>query len=103
MIVVSNRIYVKPEYAERLEESFGSNASGIKGMKGFVSFYFMRPTNPNAPYAAMTFWETRDDYNAWLGSDHFKQSHANHAAFKDAFSKPPEMEIHEVATEVAAS
>ena len=71
-------------------------------MNGFVSFYLLRPDDSKSPYIAMSMWKTKQDYQEWLKSDHFRQSHSGQAAFKDAFSAPPVMETHEVAIETVA-
>ena len=43
MIVVINRIPVKPEFVQRIEEGFAKNAPGLTELKGFQGFRLLRP------------------------------------------------------------
>ena len=111
MIVVINRIPVKPDFAQRIEQGFAKNAPGLKGMKGFQGFRLLRPSLPGPstrqdkreqPYIVYVAWDTEDDYQAYVKSDQFKESHSNMADLADAFSGPPSLEMYEVAQEVNA-
>ncbi|MCI0770666.1 MAG: antibiotic biosynthesis monooxygenase [Chloroflexi bacterium] len=111
MIVVINRIPVKPDFAQRIEQGFAKNAPGLKGMTGFQGFRLLRPapSNPSSPpdkveqpYIVYVAWDTEDDYQAYVKSDQFKESHSNMADLADAFSGPPSLEMYEVAQEVDA-
>ncbi|HAA77973.1 TPA: antibiotic biosynthesis monooxygenase [Candidatus Latescibacteria bacterium] len=97
MIAVANRIYVKPEYGEGFEERFRNRAHLVDGMPGFISNQVLRPVKKDDPYVVLTFWETKDDFTAWVNSDEFKKGHAKSGTLgKDAFFAENKLEIHEV-------
>jgi len=97
MIVVCNRIPVNPDYTEAFEARFLQRAGLVDGMPGFISFQILRPTQPDMPYVVMTFWESKEHFEAWTNSDEFKQGHAQSSTLpKEAFLAHPMIEVHEV-------
>lgn len=100
MIVVMNRILVNPEHALAFEERFSDRAALVDGMDGFVSFRLLRPSTPEDPYVVMTFWETKEHFNAWTQSAEFKEGHARAGRLpSDAFRGHPKVEVMEVIME----
>ena len=99
MIVVMNRIPVKPEFAQRIEEGFAKNAPRLPELQGFQGFRLLRPAKEGQPYIVFVAWETEDDYRAYMNSDLFKESHSNMADLANAFSGPPSLVWYEVAQE----
>ena len=97
MIVVMNRIHVRPEFAQRIEHGFAKNAPGLR---------LLRPAAPDSkneqPYIVYVAWDTDDDYQAYLNSDKFRESHSNMADLAGSFSGPPSLEMYEVAQQVDA-
>ena len=102
MIVVMNRIPVRPEFAQRIEDGFARNAPRLPELKGFQGFRLLRPTKAQDPYVVFVAWDTEDDYQAYMSSDMFKESHSNMADLANAFTGPPSLEMYEVAQEVGA-
>lgn len=97
MITVANRIYVGPDYAEAFEERFRTRAGLVDNMPGFISNQVLRPVNEGDPYIVLTFWESREHFNAWTQSDAFVQGHARSGTLpKEAFTGPNRLELHEV-------
>lgn len=97
MLTVMNRIPVHPEYAEQFEQRFRERARLVDGMPGFIRNEVLRPTQPGKPYIVLTYWESREAFEAWTTSDAFRQGHARSGQLpKEAFSGPSELEIHEV-------
>lgn len=97
MIIVCNRIPVKPEYATQLEERFADRAGLVNQMPGFISFQLLRPRNPEDPYVVMTFWETEEAFRAWTQSAEFKEGHSRSGQLPpEAFAGKSKAEIHEV-------
>ncbi len=104
MITAMNRIYVAPEYAEQLEERFQTRAGLVDGMPGFVWNKVLRPVNPGDPYIVMTLWESRDAFDTWVKSDEFVKGHARSGTLpEEAFTKPSQLELHEVFTDSSQS
>lgn len=99
MITVANRIYVKPEYHDQFAERFRERAGLVDGMPGFVANHVLRPTKEGEPFVVLTFWESRETFEAWTQSDAFRQGHARSGSLpREAFSGPNVLEMHEVVT-----
>ncbi|BDP41955.1 antibiotic biosynthesis monooxygenase [Deinococcus aetherius] len=97
MITVANRIYVNPAYHDQFEARFRERAGLVDGMPGFVANHVLRPTGEGEPFVVLTFWESREAFEAWTNSDAFRQGHARSGTLpKDAFTGPNVLEIHEV-------
>jgi heme oxygenase (mycobilin-producing) len=97
MITVANRIFVKPEFAADFEERFRQRAGLVDRMPGFISNQVLRPVNPGDPYVVLTWWESRDAFEAWTRSDEFREGHARSGTLpKEAFAGPNKLELHEV-------
>ncbi|MDP9763972.1 antibiotic biosynthesis monooxygenase family protein [Deinococcus enclensis] len=97
MITVMNRIPVKAEYAEAFEARFRDRARLVDGMPGFVRNEVLRPTQPGQPYIVLTYWESREAFEAWTASDAFREGHARSGSLpREAFAGRNELEVHEV-------
>ena len=97
MITVANRIFVDPDYAEQFEERFRNRAQLVDGMEGFQANLVLRPTETGAPYIVLTFWDSREHFQAWTKSDAFVKGHARSGSLpKEAFTAPSVLEVHEV-------
>ncbi len=96
MITVANRIQVNPDYAEAFEERFRNRAGFVDGMPGFISNQVLRPTKPEDPYIVLTYWETKEAFEAWTKSDAFKQGHAKSGRLPKEAMMGSKLEMHEV-------
>lgn len=96
MIVVSNRVQVPDErigaFVDRLRKNHG-----IETQPGFRGLKLLSPIDAEG-HVTMTFWDTREDYEAWRESISFKQAHDGTSAER-AFEAPNVVEIHEVIVE----
>lgn len=97
MVTVMNRVFIKTEFAEAFELAFRNRPGAVDGSPGFVSNQVLKPTKSGEPYIVLTLWESRDDFQAWVKSDAFKQAHSGDRRLgHDAFSAPSVIEIHDV-------
>lgn len=97
MITVANRIFVRPEYHEQFEARFRDRARLVDGMPGFIANHVLRPTGEGEPFVVLTFWESREAFEAWTSSDAFQQGHARSGSLpREAFSGPNVLEVHDV-------
>lgn len=97
MFVVMNRISVNPKFSEQFEERFRQRAGEVDTMPGFVRNQVLRPANPDDPYVVMTFWQSKDDFEAWVNSDAFRRGHARSGSLPtEAFRGPSRLESFEV-------
>lgn len=97
MITVANRLFVDPAFADRFEARFRDRARLVDRMPGFISNQVLRPVNPGDPYVVLTWWESREVFEAWTGSEEFREGHARSGTLpKEAFTGPNALEVHEV-------
>ena len=95
MFVVTNRLYIAPDWVQRFEDRFRNRVGKIDTQDGFVRMQVLKPSKPDDPYLVMTSWRDAVAFRAWVGSDDFKQAHQNPLP-KDAYSQEGKMEQHEV-------
>jgi heme oxygenase (staphylobilin-producing) len=79
MFVVMNRLRSRRDHAAHLERAF-RHAGNLQGVPGFIGFQFLREVR-NAEqdgaveYVAMTQWQDRAAYEAWIKSEAFTRAH----------------------------
>ena len=97
MIMVANRLYVDPKYAEAFEKVFRERAGLVDEMTGFVSNQVLRPVNEGDPYVVLTTWNSREDFMNWVRSDAFMKGHAQSGTLpKETYTRANVLEMHEV-------
>ena len=97
MITVANRIFVNPDYAEQFEERFRHRAKLVDDQPGFQANMVLRPTADGEPYIVLSFWNSREEFEAWTKSDAFTKGHSQSGTLpKDVFTGPSVLEVHEV-------
>lgn len=91
--VAINTIHCQPHYQERFECLFCSRVRAIDEMPGFLAMHVLKPGSEGEPYLVVSYWESEERFQAWVGSEAF---HAGHArafedlkAAKDAGQEPP--------------
>lgn len=102
--VTMNRIYVRPDHGETFEQRFRERVGAVDKSPGFIRNVVLRPAGQRQardlpaeqPYVVMTFWKSKADFEAWVGSDAFKQGHARSGTLpKEAFSREGALELYE--------
>jgi len=94
MIVVSNRVTIPDERVETFEERLRMS-HGIEDRPGFRGMTVLAPVDAEG-HVTMTFWETREAYEAWRESTAFESAHEE-ASAERAFKNENTVEVHEVA------
>jgi len=103
MFTTANRIFVNPQFAAQFEENFSRRARLVDRMPGFIRNLLLRPATPDAPYVVLTFWESREHFEAWVRSPEFAQGHARSGSLpKETFAAPNQLEMHEVVLDSSA-
>ncbi|MGN1400681.1 MAG: heme oxygenase [Bacillus sp. (in: firmicutes)] len=76
MIIVSNRIFVKTGFAEKMAGGF-TKGNTLEKFKGFVKLEVLVRTNikENDELNVNMYWESMEDFEAWRNSDDFKKAH----------------------------
>ena len=95
MYIVANRLFIASDWQVRLEDRFRERVSSLSQQTGFVSLKVMRPVTEEAPYIVQTEWLSEDAFKAWVGSEDFREAHANPLP-KEAYTAPSSMEQHRV-------
>lgn len=77
MFITMNRLGCPPEYAGHLERAF-RHAGNMQGVPGFLLFQFLKQADQDGArtYIALTQWEDRAAYEAWIRSESFQRAHA---------------------------
>ena len=99
MIVVMNRIPVKREYWEAFEERFRNRLGEVDRFPGFIRNMVLRPATEDNPYfVIMTFWESREAFEAWTESEAFQRGHkrAREGSMPDMFAGKNVFEMYDV-------
>ena len=97
MFVTMNRIFINKGYIEAFEERFRDRAHEVDKMKGFIRNLVLRPKSTDDPYVVMTFWETEEDFTAWIHSEAFIKGHAKSGTLpKEAFSTDSHLETFDL-------
>ena len=95
MFVVTNRLYIEPDWAERFEERFRQRIGKINKQDGFVRMQVLKPAKRVDSYQVVTTWRDQSAFKGWVGSEDFEEAHQNPLP-KDAYSREGNMEQHEV-------
>ena len=101
MHVVTNRVYVHPDWCEEFENRFQKRAGQIEKQNGFVRMQILQPKSDNAPYVVYTEWESEDAFKNWVGSDDFKAAHQNPMP-EEAFTQKGALEQHAIIISASA-
>jgi heme oxygenase (staphylobilin-producing) len=94
MYVVTNRMKLKVGFAEKMAPHFtkGGKIEELKGFKRIEVWQLDNEEDTDYMYVN-TWWETEEDFNAWLKSDAFKEAHGHKSKSKDEESPVIENEI----------
>ena len=106
MIVVMNRIPVKPEHRGVFEARFRNRTREIDRFPGFIRNLVLRPTSEDNPYyVIMTFWESQEAFEAWVNSEAFEKAHrrARTETKPEWFQGRNVFEMYEVVTDTDAT
>ena len=93
--LVTNRVFLKPEYSEEFEQRFKTRAGQINQQPGFISMQVFKPQSENTPYLVVTNWENEQAFQNWIGSEDFRLAHQNPMP-KGAFLEGGGIEKHEI-------
>lgn len=93
MHIVSNRVYVHPDWREQFEQRFQKRAGQIDKQAGFKKMQILRPASEDAPYIVYTEWQDEIAFKNWVGSEDFKLAHQNPLP-EEAFNQKGSLEQH---------
>ena len=97
MIAIINRLPVKEGAAGQIVERFAESGGSVQGFPGFVSMEVLRAAN-DEEVLVVTRWRDRESFDAWVGSEEFKEAHGRGGG-GDLLSGRPQMGSYDVAVE----
>ncbi len=74
--VAINVLTVPDGAGSTLEERFAARQGSVDRAPGFEHFELLRPLEGTEDYLVYTRWRSKDDFEAWRGSQAFGQGHA---------------------------
>lgn len=95
MHVVTNRVFVHPDWQQEFENRFQQRAGQIEKQTGFKRMQILKPLSDELPYIVYTEWNDESAFKAWVGGDDFKLAHKNPMP-EEAFTKKGALEQHTV-------
>lgn len=95
MHVVTNRVYVHPDWHEEFENRFRKRAGQIDKQAGFSRMQILKPISADTPYIVYTEWKDEQAFKLWVGSEDFKLAHQNPMP-EEAFNKKGALEQHSI-------
>jgi heme oxygenase (mycobilin-producing) len=101
MVVVVNRIHVKESHWDEFETRFKNRDGLVDSAPGFIRNLVLRPVDSSSNYhVVMTWWDSKNAFEAWTKSPAFKEAHASHrTSNREIYAGPNVFEIHEVVTD----
>src|SRR5215210_5625170 len=97
MIAIFNRLPVKEGVADQVVERFANSRGNVQGFPGFLSMEVLRSEGADE-VLVITRWQSRDDFDAWVHSEEFREAHAKGGG-GDLLRGHPQMSTYEVAVE----
>jgi len=94
MIVVASRIPVMKGREHEFERQFLGRPKLADMMPGFIRNEFLKPLN-NDYYIVLSYWESREDFEAWMKSDAYQKNQARKTS-RDLLAGPIQLDLHEV-------
>ncbi len=95
MFIAMNRFKIAPGFEEGFETLWRERDSYLSEVPGFVSFALLKGVvrDDHALYASHTVWESRQAFEDWTESDHFRKAHAQKSAPKGTYLGHPQLEL----------
>ena len=95
MYLAMNRFAIAPCMEEGFEKIWRERETFLSEVPGFVSFALMKGTSDETRtlYASHSVWESRQAFEDWTRSEHFRKAHAQANAPKGTYLGPPDLEL----------
>ena len=97
MFLAMNRFRIAKGFESGFEAVWRQRESYLSEVPGFVSFALLKgpERDDHVLYASHTQWQSRQAFDAWVDSDHFRKAHAQASAPKGTYLGHPELETFE--------
>lgn len=74
--VVTSHLHIDPEGAVTLEQAFSDRLGEVEGAAGFQHLEVWRDTCAEGRYVMVSWWDSAEDFRAYMGSEAHRRSHA---------------------------
>ena len=102
MFIAMNRFRIAPGFEVGFEKIWRERESYLSEVAGFRSFALLKGPDVSVPegddyalYASHSIWDSRDAFEAWTESEHFRKAHAQTSAPKGTYRGHPRLELFE--------
>ena len=95
MFLAMNRFKIALGFEDGFEKVWRERDSYLSEVEGFVSFNLMRGTATEefVLYASHSVWHSKEAFEAWTKSEHFRKAHAQASAPKGTYLGHPDLEL----------
>ena len=99
MFVMMNHMKVPPKWQEHFEEIFKDRKRAVDRRPGFIRAEILKPVEGDT-YIVMTHWDSKQDFQAWVGSEEYKEGHQRVKDFQEngKLALTSKVETYEVLT-----
>jgi heme-degrading monooxygenase HmoA len=97
MFIAMNRFRIARGFEEGFEKVWRERESYLDQVPGFRAFSLLKgpEREDHVLYASHSVWESRQAFEAWTESEHFRRAHAQASAPKGTYLGHPELETFE--------
>tara|TARA_B100001093_G_C26496385_1_gene871284 strand:+ start:523 stop:813 length:291 start_codon:yes stop_codon:yes gene_type:complete len=90
-----NRFKIALGFEDGFEKVWRERDSYLSEVEGFVSFNLMKgmATEEFVLYASHSVWQSKEAFEAWTDSEHFRKAHAQASAPKGTYLAHPDLEL----------
>lgn len=74
--VVTSHLTIHPDGARTLEDAFADRLGEVEDARGFQHLEVWRDTSAEGRYVMVSWWDSEQDFRAYMGSDAHRRSHA---------------------------
>ena len=93
MFLAMNRFKIALGFEDGFEKVWRERDSYLSEVEGFVSFNLMKGTEEFVLYASHSVWQSKEAFEAWTDSEHFRKAHAQASAPKGTYLGHPDLEL----------
>jgi len=97
MYLAMNRFRIFKKYEEQFVQIWKNRKSRLNEMDGYIEFFLLKgPANEDTIlFSSHTSWKSKEHFDAWVGSEQFRESHAQKRPDPEMFAAPNALECFE--------
>ena len=97
MYLAMNRFQIAKGFEEGFEKIWRERDTYLSEVPGFKTFALLKgpEADDHVLYASHTVWDSKQDFENWTQSEHFRKAHAQASAPKGTYLGHPNLETFE--------